>query len=113
MCTFFRRLQHYCNKTKQPLIPQDARFELGKKVNEAFRQSEYKSMLVFKIESVEPEGVFTALSYPRYFKPEIDKIIADYYKEHAPPPKRERKRIPVKQPAYKKQFNSPKHKRRY
>lgn len=69
MATIFRRIKHL------KLNPdQETKIKIGKEVCDTYFAQERKAK-VFKIQSVEPEGTFEALSYPKSFNHVIDKII--------------------------------------
>lgn len=69
MATIYRRIKHL------KLNPsQEIKIKIGEEVCKTYFAQERKPK-VFKIQSVEPEGTFEALSYPKSFNDVIDKII--------------------------------------
>lgn len=80
MATIFRRIQHLRLKPDQ-----DTKKKIGEEVRDVYFAQEKKAR-IFKITSVEPEGTFQALSYPKKFHDTIDKIIL----KHCTPKKRPR-----------------------
>lgn len=80
MPTIYSRIKHL----KQNL-DQETKKKIGAEVCKTFF-AQKKKPRIFKIKSVEPEGEFMALSYPKKFIPVIDKIILS----HAPRQKRPR-----------------------
>jgi hypothetical protein len=80
----------------------EQRADIGKLLVDTYAKSGIKPELkqMPKVESVEPEGTFLVLSYPRRFNDLMDAVILKYVAEiPQPQPKKERKRIPVKSQA--------------
>ena len=92
MPTLFKRIKHYCNLNNAKMLSLDKRTELGRIIADYYHQSKIKIKLR-KAESVEPEGIFVVISYPKIFNPEIDKLIDNFYQKNKPT---KRKRIPIK-----------------
>lgn len=80
MPTIFSRIKHL-----KLAFDQETKKKIGEEVREKFFSQKRKPR-IFKIKSIEPEGEFMALSYPRKFLPVIDGILM----MHSPKPKRPR-----------------------
>jgi hypothetical protein len=101
MPILFKRLRHYAYNNNLPLLSVEQRIELGKIVMSEYQLQDKITEPIQKVKINEPEtGDILVCSYPKGFVYRIDELIRDYYKEHSPPVKKERKRIPVKKPAY-------------
>lgn len=108
MPTVFNRLQHYCNTNTLVLPERNIRAEIGKQIAHIYIQVKKKEAAISRIESVEPEGTFFVITYPKTFLKDIDNFIAEYMtqladKQIIEKPKKgtettKRKRIPI--PAY-------------
>lgn len=82
MPTIFQRITHL------KLSPnQEIKVAIGKEICGVYF-SQKKKAKIFKIDSVEPEGTFKALSYPKKFTDVMDKIILKHCS-----PKVKRRRI--------------------
>lgn len=112
MPTMYTRLLHYCTLKKIPLPNRDQKAEIGKQIAHIYISEKKPETKVSRVESVEPDGTYTAISYPKTFIPVIDQFIEDYMtqlidkqpiiEKPQTVEKRQRKRIPVNRPAYPK-----------
>ena len=102
MPILFKRLRHYANANNLPLLNVEQRIELGKIVMREYQMQDKITEPIQKVKITEPSaGDVLVCSYPKGFVFRIDELIKEYYKEHSPPVKKERKRIPIKSPAWK------------
>lgn len=83
MATIFTRIKHLKVDPTQ-----EVRMQIGKQVCTVYF-SQKRRAKIFKIPSVEPEGTFMALSYPKSFNDTIDKIILRF----CPPKRGKRPRV--------------------
>lgn len=97
MPTIYKRIKHYCNSTKNRILSQEQRIELGKIIADHYVNHSGIKKNLYRTSSLEPEGEFKVVSYPKIYNPEIDRQIAEYYLQNAP---KKRKRIPLKQIKY-------------
>lgn len=67
---------------------QETKIAIGQEICKTYFDLPVKPK-AFKIESVEPEGTFQAMSYPKFFVPVMDEII----KKHAKPKRPRNSRI--------------------
>lgn len=93
MPIIFKRIKNYCIRTRAKLLPIDKRAELGAIIIQHYIEQSGIKRPVHKAISVEPEGVFTVVSYPKVYIPEIDRHIAEFYQKNM---LKVRKRIPLK-----------------
>ena len=100
MATLHRRLTHYCFVNKKPELTEEQKSGLGRIIIEAYCAQKKPTTPIHHELFTNETGSFKVVSYPRYFIPEIDRFIADFYQALYPPaPKR--KRIPAKsKPVY-------------
>lgn len=75
------------------MLSKEQREELGKSIAHHYVNDSGIKRPLFKTLSVEPEGEFTVVEYPKIYNPEIDRQIAEYYLKNTP---KKRKRIPIK-----------------
>lgn len=93
MATLFKRLNFYCLTYKKPLLTQEQRLELGKKIaHHYFTTKDPKKVFDHTYYQTENGSVKVAC-YPKTFVPEIDRMIHEFYISVSP---KIRKRIPVK-----------------
>jgi hypothetical protein len=103
MPLLFKRIQHFCFQTKLPLLTQEQRIELGKQVMAEYQLQDKIKEPIQKVKFTEPEvGEILVCAYPKGFIFRMDELIREYYKDHSPPVKKERKRIPLRVPENKK-----------
>lgn len=93
MPIIFNRIKNYCIRTQTKLLPIEKRTELGAIIIQHYIEQSGIKRPVHKTISVEPEGTFTVVSYPKIYVPEIDRQIAEFYQKNLP---KVRKRIPMK-----------------
>lgn len=97
MPTLFKRLQHFCLTNKVPLLTVEQRTELGRIIMAEYQFQDKIIEPIQKVKTTEPEaGEIFVCSYPKGFIFKIDELIHNYYKIHAPPVRKERKRTPIK-----------------
>ncbi len=102
MPILFKRINHYCLTYKLPLLTIEQRIELGEQVMREYQFQDKIKEPIQKVKFIEPEiGEIMVCSYPKGFLFKIDELIRQYYREHSPPVKKERRRIPMKTPAWK------------
>lgn len=79
MPSIFYRLSLYCAKNNQPLLTKGQRSELGIKISHYYlnNQQEFPYPL-YKVPSVEPEGIFTVKKYPKQFNDKMDELIREF-----------------------------------
>lgn len=82
MATIFKRIKHL-----KVSPTQEVKMQIGKEVCTVYF-SQPRRAKIFKIKSIEPEGEFMALSYPKSFNDTIDKIILRF----CPPERKKRPR---------------------
>lgn len=97
MPTVFKRISYYCQQNGLPIPDRDQRAEVGKQVAHIYISEKKKEAVINRIESVEPEGTFSVIDYPKNFVPVIDQFIDDFMKELTP---KKRKRNPIEKPVY-------------
>lgn len=110
MSTIYSRIKHYCLHKKCPIPTKDQRAEIGKGIAHIYFEEGKSKFPIVRVESIEPEGTFQVLSYPKAYNEVIDKFIDDYMVEviaekNAEKP-RERKRKPVQKPVYRQNRGS-------
>lgn len=91
MPTLYERLTRYCTKSKNPkpqMLSHEERAAFGRIVCDNYMLVKHpRKTIQFKTFANE-EGTFKVISYPKYFIPTVDIMIADYYKNNkeSPPP---------------------------
>lgn len=80
MPTLYSRLIKYQDENSKPPLPHNFRRLLGQQIIKEYMDlpKELRPTLGRK-ETVEPEGIFIAISYPETFIEDIDRIIKDFY----------------------------------
>jgi len=102
MPIIFNRIKNYCVRTKSKLLPIEKRTELGASIIQHYIHHSGIKMPVHKAVSIEPEGTFCVVSYPKIYVGEIDRQIEEYYLKNVP---RVRKRIPMRKNTIKSYKN--------
>ncbi len=94
MSTVFKRSEQYRKSNKKPALTQPQLHDLGKLAIAAYSAVKHpKTPIHFTIST--EEGNPRVIDYPRYFTPELDRIVGEYYASIEP---KLRKRIPFKKP---------------
>lgn len=104
MSTIYSRIKHYCLHKKCPIPTKDQRAEIGKGIAHIYFEEGKSKFPIVRVESIEPEGTFQVLSYPKAYNEVIDKFIDDYMveviaeqaKKKALEQPKKRQRIPYK-----------------
>lgn len=78
MPTIYSRLVAYQKENRIPPLPQQLRRDLGQIIIKEYLSFDIQAAL-HRVASVEPEGTFLVLSYPKFYIPEMDRLIKEFH----------------------------------